>query len=164
MITGPDLFAGAPFLEIFMGLFSLTRRVGRDAVLAVTGGVAALSGAATGAVEGAVTGATQGAKDAGGSGPRLPRLAAVVVAAIGVAGVLEWPVLALGGVAALVLGQQHDTAAPAGVPTRAAPAPSGGRLLPSTAAIRDWARTNGRPVSARGRLSADIVDAFHAAH
>ncbi len=49
-----------------MGLFSLTRRVGRDAAVAVTGGGAA----ATGAAEGAVNGATQGASHARGSGPR----------------------------------------------------------------------------------------------
>jgi len=38
------------------------------------------------------------------------------------------------------------------------------RVGASTAAIRDWARTNGHPVSPRGRLGADIVDAFNAAH
>ncbi len=32
-----------------MGLFNLTRRVGRDAAVAVTGGAAALGAAATGA-------------------------------------------------------------------------------------------------------------------
>lgn len=30
-------------------------------------------------------------------------------------------------------------------------------------AIREWARRNGRKVSARGRIPAEVVDAFHAA-
>jgi len=152
------------FLEVLMGLLSLTRRVGQDAAVAVTGGAAALSGAATGAAEGAVNGATQGASHARGSGPRSPALAALVVAAIGVTGVIEWPVLALGSVAALVLGQRRDKPAITPMSTQAAPASSAGPSTASTAAIRDWARTNGHPVSPRGRLGADIVDAFNAAH
>jgi hypothetical protein len=31
-------------------------------------------------------------------------------------------------------------------------------------AMREWARKNGRKVSDRGRLSKDLVDAYHAAH
>ena len=30
--------------------------------------------------------------------------------------------------------------------------------------IRAWARANGHPVSDRGRIKADIIDAYHAAH
>ena len=33
-----------------------------------------------------------------------------------------------------------------------------------TAAIRAWARQNGYPVAARGRISKTVVDAFQAAH
>ena len=32
-----------------------------------------------------------------------------------------------------------------------------------SAAIRDWARRNGHQVSTRGRIPAEIIDAFHAA-
>jgi hypothetical protein len=32
-----------------------------------------------------------------------------------------------------------------------------------SAAIREWARRNGHNVSARGRIPAEVVDAFHAA-
>jgi hypothetical protein len=32
-----------------------------------------------------------------------------------------------------------------------------------SAAIREWARRNGRNVSTRGRIPAEIIDAFHAA-
>ncbi len=88
-----------------MGLFSLTRRVGRDAAVAVTGGAAAL-----------------------------------------------------------VLGQRRDKPASTPMSSKAAPASSAGQPTASTATIRDWARTNGHPISPRGRLGADIVDAFNAAH
>ncbi|EUA52143.1 protein lsr2 [Mycobacterium xenopi 3993] len=33
-----------------------------------------------------------------------------------------------------------------------------------SAAIREWARRNGRNVSSRGRIPADIIEAFHAAN
>lgn len=33
-----------------------------------------------------------------------------------------------------------------------------------SAAIREWARRNGHNVSTRGRIPADIIDAFHAAN
>ncbi|NLU82106.1 Lsr2 family protein [Rhodococcus sp. HNM0569] len=33
-----------------------------------------------------------------------------------------------------------------------------------SAAIREWARKNGMKVSARGRISADVVDAYNSAH
>ena len=32
-----------------------------------------------------------------------------------------------------------------------------------SAAIREWARRNGHNVSARGRIPADVIEAFHAA-
>ena len=32
-----------------------------------------------------------------------------------------------------------------------------------SAAIREWARRNGHSVSTRGRIPADVIDAFHAA-
>lgn len=32
------------------------------------------------------------------------------------------------------------------------------------AAVREWARANGHVVADRGRIPADIVDAYHAAH
>ncbi|GAB2661779.1 Lsr2 family protein [Gordonia jinhuaensis] len=33
-----------------------------------------------------------------------------------------------------------------------------------TAAIREWARENGHPVSARGRISSEIVELYNEAH
>jgi hypothetical protein len=50
---------------------------------------------------------------------------------------------------------------------RPAKAPRGSRTGPDreqTAAIREWARANGYEVSERGRLSANVLAAFEAAH
>ena len=46
-------------------------------------------------------------------------------------------------------------------PTRAAKPASGG---PSSQEIREWASSNGYAVSTRGRIAADIVKAYAAAH
>ncbi|MHC9295542.1 histone-like nucleoid-structuring protein Lsr2 [Mycobacterium sp. LTG2003] len=49
---------------------------------------------------------------------------------------------------------------------RAAGAPGRGRGAidrEQSAAIREWARRNGHNVSTRGRIPADVIDAFHAA-
>ncbi|RIT36887.1 Lsr2 family protein [Mycobacteroides abscessus] len=51
--------------------------------------------------------------------------------------------------------------------TRALSAPGRGRASIDRAqsvAIRDWARKNGREVSSRGRIPAEVVDAFNAAN
>ncbi len=57
----------------------------------------------------------------------------------------------------------------AGRPKAAKPAKAsrGGRTAPDreqTAAVREWARANGYEVSERGRLSANVLAAFEAAH
>ncbi|MDB2210893.1 histone-like nucleoid-structuring protein Lsr2 [Mycobacteroides abscessus] len=44
-----------------------------------------------------------------------------------------------------------------------------GRKLPSidraqSAAIREWASKNGHPISSRGRIPAEVIDAFNAAN
>lgn len=49
---------------------------------------------------------------------------------------------------------------------RAAAATGRGRAAidrEQSAAIREWARRNGHNVSTRGRIPADVIDAFHAA-
>ena len=48
----------------------------------------------------------------------------------------------------------------AGTPRRGKPARTDRE---QTAAIREWARRNGHNVSTRGRIPADVIDAFHAA-
>ena len=52
------------------------------------------------------------------------------------------------------------------VDAAARPAPGRGRAAidrEQSAAIREWARRNGHNVSTRGRIPADVIDAFHAA-
>jgi len=96
-----------------MGLLSLTRRAGKDATVAVAGASAAITGAAYGAATGAVDGAIRGAGQALGSGPRATPAAALAVAAVGAAGLIEWPVLLLASGTALVVRQlQHKPANP----------------------------------------------------
>jgi len=90
-------------LENGMGLLSITRRAGRDAAAAITGAAAAVTAGAYGAAGGAVTGATRGVSQALGTGPRFPPAAALTVAAVGAAGIVDWPVLLLGSAGALVL-------------------------------------------------------------
>ncbi|MDV6295561.1 histone-like nucleoid-structuring protein Lsr2 [Rhodococcus aetherivorans] len=52
------------------------------------------------------------------------------------------------------------------VPTAPAPRKSsrGGTDRERTAEIREWARNNDMPVSARGRISAEIIEAYNKAH
>ena len=100
-------------LETLMGLLSLTRRAGKDATVAVTGATAAITGAAYGAATGAVDGAIRGAGQGLGSGPRATPAAALAVAAVGAAGLIEWPVLLLASGTALVVRQlRHKPANP----------------------------------------------------
>jgi len=99
-------------LENDMGLLSITRRTGRDAVTAVTGAAAAVTGGAYGAAGGAVTGATRGVSQALGTGPRSTPAAALAIAAVGAAGLVDWPVLLVGSAGALVLRQLRHPPAP----------------------------------------------------
>ena len=48
--------------------------------------------------------------------------------------------------------------------TKTTPAPAAGSAKEQLRAIREWARTQGYEVSDRGRIPAEIVDAYHAAH
>lgn len=45
--------------------------------------------------------------------------------------------------------------------TRSRPRPAGRKDL---AAVREWARSNGIPVSQRGRISAEVISRYEAAH
>ena len=47
---------------------------------------------------------------------------------------------------------------------KAAKAAGSGRSAEQLKAIRDWAGNNGFDVSPRGRIKADVIDAFDAAH
>ncbi len=89
----------------------------------------AASGAALGGGVGALRGATQGAADGAGRGSRSTPAVVLTVAALGVTGVLDWPLLLAAGAAAYLLqrnSQGPDTAPTAvtgaGVKRRSAPA------------------------------------------
>jgi len=150
-------------LETLMGLLSLTRRAGKDATVAVTGATAAVTGAAYGAATGAVDGAIRGAGQALGSGPRATPAAALVVAAVGAAGLIEWPVLLLAGGTALVVRQlRHKPANPTvhtvhtvhtENPTAALPAAQPGTPIPP-ATNRVVADRTARKAAAPGKASA----------
>jgi len=140
--------------ETLMGLLSLTRRAGKDATVAVTGATAAVTGAAYGAATGAVYGAIRGAGQALGSGPRATPAAALVVAAVGAAGLIEWPVLLLASGAALVVRQlRHKPANPTvhtENPTAALPPAQPGTPIPP-APNRVVADTTARKATAPGK-------------
>ncbi len=137
-----------------MGLLSLTRRAGKDATVAVMGATAAVTGAAYGAATGAVDGAIRGAGQALGSGPRATPAAALAVAAVGAAGLVEWPVLLLASGTALVVRQlRHKPANPTvhtGNPTATLPPAQPGTPIPP-APNRVAADTTARKAAAPGK-------------
>jgi len=141
-------------LETLMGLLSLTRRAGKDAAVAVTGASAAVTGAAYGAATGAVDGAIRGAGQALGSGPRATPAAALAVAAVGAAGLIEWPVLLLASGTALVVRQlRHQPANPTvhtETPTATLPPAQPGTPIPP-APNRVVADTTARKAAAPGK-------------
>ncbi len=64
-------------------------------------------------------------------------------------------------------GSRRGPGRPKATAPKAAKTPRGARTAPDreqTAAIREWARSNGFEVSERGRLSATVLAAFEAAH
>lgn len=79
--------------------------------------------------------------------------------------------------AATKIGGRRTRAASGGTPSRRAGKPGGSRRRSTKgsasaavtskeqlAAIRDWAQSQGYTVAARGRIKAEIVEAFNAAH
>lgn len=98
----------------------LTRAVGRAATM-TTEAAGAVGGAAVNGVVGGVKGAAAGVQRGLSSGSHSTPAAALTLGALGVAGLVEWPVLAAVGGAALLLRQLNNRqATPA--PTKAAPA------------------------------------------
>ena len=97
---------------------SAVRNVGKSvnrAAGAATAAAGAVGGAAVSGVVGGVTGAAEGVKRGIGSGSHSTPAAALVFGALGVAGLVEWPVLfAVGGGALLLrrLTQKSEVRAP----------------------------------------------------
>ena len=99
----------------------LTGIVSRAATM-TTEAAGAIGGAAVNGVIGGVKGAVGGAKQGMGQGSHSTPAAALTLGALGVAGLVEWPVLAAVGGTALVL-QKLNTRAPAPAPKAAPSAP-----------------------------------------
>jgi hypothetical protein len=98
------------------------RNVGKavgGAASATTAAAGAVGGAAVSGVVGGVTGAAQGIKRGVSEGSHSTPAAALALGALGVAGLVEWPVLlAVGGGALLLrrMSQKQDTPAPLAKP------------------------------------------------
>src|ERR1700728_1795053 len=81
---------------------------------ATTAAAGAVGGAAVNGIVGAVTGAAEGIKRGINSGSHSTPAAALAIGALGVAGLVEWPVLlAVGGGALLLSKMQRKPQAPA---------------------------------------------------
>lgn len=105
-------------LESFMGLLRTTLRAGGLAAAAVTTTAAAVTtaagavgGAVTGGAVGGISGAAHGVSQGLSSGARSTPAAMLTAAALGAAGLVEWPILLIGGGAVLVLRQLRITPA-----------------------------------------------------
>ena len=105
-------------LESFMGLLRTTLRAGGLAAAAVattaaavTTAAGAVGGAVTGGAVGGISGAAHGVSQGLSSGARSTPAAMLTAAALGAAGLVEWPILLIGGGAVLVLRQLRITPA-----------------------------------------------------
>lgn len=101
----------------------LTRAVGRAATI-TTEAAGAVGGAAVNGVVGGVKGAASGVQQGLSSGSHSTPLAALTLGALGVAGLVEWPVLAAVGGAALLLRQLNKRSTANSAPVRAVPTAS----------------------------------------
>lgn len=108
----------------------LTRAVGRAATL-TTEAAGAVGGAAVNGVVGGVKGAAAGAQRGLSSGSHSTPAAALTLGALGVAGLVEWPVLAAVGGAALLLRQLNRRSSTKSAPLRAVPV-AAGKPAPAT--------------------------------
>jgi hypothetical protein len=92
---------------------SVGKTMSRAATVA-TGAAGAVGGAAVNGVVGGVTGAAQGIKRGVSEGSHSTPAAALALGALGVAGLVDWPVLlAVGGGALLLRRMSHQPEAPA---------------------------------------------------
>src|ERR1700739_297730 len=88
-------------------------RTGNRVADATTAAAGAVGGAAVNGIVGGVTGAAEGIKRGVSSGSRSTPAAALALGALGVAGLVEWPVLLAVGGGALLLHRLQGKPAPA---------------------------------------------------
>jgi hypothetical protein len=117
-----------------MGIMSLTVRATEDVATATTATAGAAVGATIGAAVGALGGGLRGAAAGIATGARSEPAAVVGLAAVGAAGLVEWPlVLAVGGTA-LALRQLRRAEVPMQPQTRTRLAPASASAAPPAAA------------------------------
>lgn len=107
-----------------MGIVKRSIRASEDIAAATTSAAGAAAGAVAGATVGAVSGGVNGVKEGLGLGSRSVPAAALTIAAVGVAGLVDWPVLLAVGGTALVLRQLRGASAPGRAPDLPARAPA----------------------------------------
>ncbi|BBZ10829.1 hypothetical protein [Mycobacterium branderi] len=128
-----------------------SRTVGRAAA-ATTAAAGAVGGAAVNGAVGAVTGAAAGVQKGINSGSHSVPAAALALGALGVTGLVEWPILLAVGGGALVLRQlnrQRDTGAPAKAQPAKKSAPAKKSTGSTTQAKKAPARSRGAQSRAR---------------
>jgi Lsr2 len=137
-------------------------------------------GATSGAVRGAADGASTGMRAGSRSRPAAAVTTAVTAVGLGVAGIVDWPLL-VGGAAVLAIADQLSSRRRSGGSAAATepgtqhlsadvrPAsptvPGPARTDPAQqAAVREWAAEHGHQLRARGRIPQAVWDAYEAAH
>jgi hypothetical protein len=95
-----------------MGIMKLTVRATEDVATATTATAGAAAGATIGAAVGAVGGALRGAGTGIAAGARSQPAAVVGLAAVGAAGLVEWPLVVAVGGTALALRQLRRAEVP----------------------------------------------------
>jgi hypothetical protein len=129
----------------------LGKTVGRAAT-ATTQAAGAVGGAAVDGVIGGVTGLADGVRRGLRSGSRSTPAAAVTVGALGLAGLVEWPVLLTAGGAALLLRQLYQQPDKAAKPVSAnASTPAKSTNTPAKSTKTKQPRQGGRTKAASAR-------------
>jgi hypothetical protein len=94
-------------MSVVGGAFRSVGKTVSRAATATTATAGAVGGAAVNGVVGGVTGAAQGIKRGVGTGSHSTPAAALAIGALGVAGLVEWPVLLAVGGGALLLSKMN---------------------------------------------------------
>jgi len=126
-----------------MGILSSAARTTTGLASATTSAAGAIGGATIGGAVGAIRGGVRGATMGGGEGSQSRPAAVLTFAALGVSGLVEWPVVLVGAGAALVLdgvararrGPRPDMATAGTVPALSASQPRRGATDRRRAAI-----------------------------
>jgi hypothetical protein len=118
---------------------------------AATAAAGAVGGAAVNGIVGGVAGAAEGIKRGVSSGSRSTPAAALAIGALGVAGLVEWPVLLAVGGGALLLHRMHRKPEPPPAKANLTPVPtdaSADKAVPQKAAKPAAKKTAGRRAGA----------------